>query len=58
MRGPIALVQPGVQYQYADPKLEQLSAGQKAMIRMGSANAAVVKEKLRALRAALVAQTP
>ena len=58
VRGPIALVQPGVQYQYADPKLEQLSAGQKAMIRMGSANAAVVKEKLRALRAALVAQTP
>jgi len=58
VQGPIALVQPGVQYQYADPKLEQLSAGQKAMIRMGSANAAVVKEKLRALRAALVAQTP
>jgi hypothetical protein len=58
VKGPIALVQPGVQYQFADPKLEQLSAGQKAMLRMGSANAAVVKEKLRALRAALVAQTP
>jgi len=37
VRGPIALVQPGVQYQYADPKLEALSAGQKAMLRMGSA---------------------
>jgi len=58
VKGPIALVQPGVQYQYADPKLESLSAGQKALIRMGSANAAVVKEKLRALRAALVAQKP
>jgi hypothetical protein len=49
-------VQPGVQYQYADPKIEALSAGQKALIRMGSANAAAVKEKLRALRAALAAQ--
>jgi len=58
VKGPIALVQPGVQYQYADPKLEALSAGQKAMLRMGSANAAVVREKLRALRAALVAQNP
>lgn len=58
VKGPIALVQPGVQYQYADPKLEALSAGQKALIRMGGANAAVVKEKLRTLRVALVAQKP
>lgn len=58
VRGPIALVQPGVQYEYADPKLEALSAGQKALIRMGSVNAGAVKEKLRALRAALVAQQP
>jgi hypothetical protein len=58
VRGPIALVQPGVQYQYADPELERLSAGQKALVRMGGANAAVVKEKLRALRAALVDQQP
>jgi hypothetical protein len=56
VKGPIALEQPGVQYKYADPKLEALSAGQKSLIRMGSANAAAVKEKLRALRAALVAQ--
>jgi hypothetical protein len=56
VQGPIALVQPSVQYKYADPKLESLSAGQKALVRMGGANAAVVKEKLRALRAALVAQ--
>lgn len=58
VKGPIALARPGVLYQYADPKLEALSAGQKAMIRMGGANAAVVKEKLRGLRAALVAQKP
>jgi hypothetical protein len=51
--GPIQLIQPNVMYEYADPKLESLSAGQKAMIRMGAANAAVIKRKLRELRAAV-----
>ena len=45
--GPIKLTQPGVFYQYADPSIEERSAGQKLMIRLGSQNAAVVKEKLR-----------
>ena len=40
-------------YQYADPKLESLSAGQKLLLRMGPANEAVVKAKLRELRAVL-----
>ena len=47
---PIALVQPKVLYQYADPELEALSAGQKAMIRIGHDNAAVLKAKLREIR--------
>jgi len=51
--GPIKLTQPNVMYEYADPKLEALSAGQKAMIRLGPANAAIVKAKLRELRAAV-----
>jgi len=51
--GPIKLTQPNVMYEYADPKLEALSAGQKAMIRIGPANAAIVKAKLRELRAAV-----
>ncbi len=51
--GRIALVRPRVLYQYADPELEELSAGQKALIRMGPRNAARVKSKLRELRAAL-----
>jgi hypothetical protein len=51
--GPIKLTQPNVMYEYADPQLESLSAGQKAMIRMGAANAAAVKVKLRELRAAV-----
>jgi hypothetical protein len=53
LKGPIALAQPGVQFEYADPKLEALPAGQKVMIRMGSENAKAVKAKLRELRAAL-----
>jgi hypothetical protein len=56
--GPIALAQPNVQYEFADPKLESLAAGQKALIRMGSENATAVKQKLREVRSALVAQKP
>ncbi|MDE2294955.1 MAG: DUF3014 domain-containing protein [Gammaproteobacteria bacterium] len=52
---PIELVQPHVQYHFADPALEDLSAGQKVLIRMGPDNAAVVKSQLSALRAALTA---
>jgi len=49
--GPVQLVQPKVQYRFADPALESLSAGQKAMIRMGPENAARLKAKLRTIRA-------
>lgn len=56
IRGPIALAQPNVQFEYADPKLESLTAGQKALIRMGNENALSIKTKLQELRAALVAQ--
>jgi hypothetical protein len=55
--GPIKLTQPGVMYEFADPKLENLSAGQKALIRVGKTNAAVLKTKLRELRVA-VAKKP
>jgi hypothetical protein len=57
-QGPIELVQPKVFYQYADPRLEDLSAGQKLMIRMGPANERALKAKLRALRAELVQSAP
>ncbi len=50
VQGPIELVQPNVMYLYADPKIEALSAGQKTLIRMGSANAAVIEGKLREIR--------
>ncbi len=53
-QGPIELVQPKVFYQFADPRLEDLSAGQKLLIRMGPANERSLKMKLRDLRAELV----
>jgi hypothetical protein len=52
---PIRLVRPHVLYEFDDSKLEQLSSGQKIMVRMGSQNAAAVKAKLREIRAALIA---
>jgi len=45
--GSIALVSPRVQLQFADAGLEALSAGQKILVRIGPANAAVIKAKLR-----------
>jgi hypothetical protein len=53
VRGPIALVQPKVMYEYADPVLQDLSAGQKMLVRMGPENEAKVKAKLRELKKAL-----
>jgi len=45
--GPIYLVKPEAFYLFEDPDLEAMTAGQKILVRMGSANAEVVKEKLR-----------
>ena len=58
VQGPIVLVRPKVFYQFADPKLEALPAGQKLLIRMGPQNAAIIKAKLQALRAAITATPP
>ena len=55
---PIRLIRPHVLYRFEDPNLEALSAGQKMMIRMGPANAAIVKARLREIRERLVAWTP
>src|SRR5487761_503270 len=58
VQGPIELVRPKVFYQFADPKLEALPAGQKVLIRMGPQNASVIKQKLQQFRAAITAQPP
>lgn len=54
--GAIKLVRPKVLYQFADPALEELSAGQKIMVRMGAENAARIKARLRAIRTELTGE--
>jgi hypothetical protein len=56
--GPIELLRPNVMYTFADPTLEALPAGQKMLIRMGPDNAAVIKSKLKELRAIVTAGRP
>ena len=56
--GPIQLKRPSVNFEYVDPELENLSSGQKTLVRMGSANATIVKGKLRELRQVIAKQEP
>lgn len=58
VEGPIKLVLSYGLYQFAGPDLEALSSGQKLMIRIGPKNEAIVKSKLRQLRAAIVSGKP
>lgn len=58
VQGPVPLTQPKVLYQFADPKLEGLSAGQKILVRMGGENAAKVKAKLREIQGAITRELP
>lgn len=51
---PLRLVQPRVLYEFADPRLESLSAGQKILLRMGRENQRKLKAKLVEIRQALV----
>ncbi len=54
-RTPVYLVQPKVRYEFADPDLEGLSAGQKILVRVGIDNELRLKAKLRDIRGALTA---
>lgn len=53
-----ALTRPSVLYRLADPELEALSAGRKALLRMGPDNARRVKAMLGRLRAELLRDSP
>jgi hypothetical protein len=53
VQGPVQLTRPWVHYEFVDPKLEALSAGQKLMVRMGPVNEKRLKARLRALRGAV-----
>jgi hypothetical protein len=54
VKGPIPSQRPWVNYQYEDPALESLTAGQKILVRVGPDNARRLKAKLSALRRELV----
>ncbi len=51
--GPVYLSKPEAVYVFEAPELEAMTAGQKILVRMGSVNAAVVKEKLAEARTEL-----
>jgi len=50
VKGDVPSQQPWVRYEYADPQMEAMSAGQKIMVRMGLENERKVKASLRAFR--------
>ncbi|WP_157265510.1 DUF3014 domain-containing protein [Azohydromonas aeria] len=54
VKGPIPSEQPWVRYEFADPALEALSAGQKLLLRTGAVNQRRLKGKLQELRNELV----
>jgi hypothetical protein len=49
-KAPVYLAQPRIAFEFADPQLESLSAGQKVLVRMGADNEMRIKAKLRELR--------
>ena len=53
-KAPIYLAQPKVMFEFADPEFEDLSAGQKILVRIGTDNEMRLKMKLRQVRAALI----
>ena len=52
---PVYVHQPKVLYEFVDPELERLPAGQKILIRVGIENELRLKAKLRSIRAMLTA---
>ncbi len=55
VRGPVPSLQPWVRYQFVDPELEALGAGQKILVRIGPVNQRRLKSKLAELRKELTA---
>lgn len=53
---PVRLIKPEAFYEFADPELEALSAGQKILVRAGPSNTYRIKSKLREIREAIQTQ--
>jgi hypothetical protein len=58
VKGPIKPLRPWVRYEFADPDLESLSAGQKILVRVGPVNQRRLKGKLAEFRQELVKRAP
>ena len=58
VKGPIPSTRPWVRYEFVDPQLEALTAGQKILVRMGTANERRLKQKLREFRSQLTPTAP
>jgi hypothetical protein len=58
VKGPITPLRPWVRYEFADPDLESLSAGQKILLRVGAVNQRRLEKKLDEIRAELVKRAP
>lgn len=54
VKGPIPSERPWVRYQFADPALEELTAGQKILLRVGVVNERRLKKKLAEFREEVV----
>lgn len=54
VKGSVPSVRPWVRYEFSDPALESLTAGQKMLLRMGDVNQCRLTAKLREIRAAVV----
>lgn len=57
VKGPIPSLRPWVRYEFADPSLESLSAGQKILLRVGEVNGHRLKAKLVEFRQELAKRT-
>lgn len=55
VQGQVPSQQPWLRYEYADPKLQSLSSGQKILLRLGTAHRHRVQSYLQALRAQITA---
>lgn len=58
VKGPIPSERPWVRYEYADPALESLPAGQKILLRIGPVNERRLKAKLAEIRQELLKHAP
>jgi hypothetical protein len=58
VQGSVPSSQPWLRYEFDDPALEALPAGQKILMRMGRTNELLIKAKLKVFRERIVPRKP